>query len=57
MAASNDLDQLQSGATLVDLGGRELVVATGADRVRFLHGIVSGNVEGTPVAEAATLSC
>jgi folate-binding protein YgfZ len=28
---------------------RELIVATGADRVRFLHGIVTGDVMGTPV--------
>jgi folate-binding protein YgfZ len=32
-----------------DLGARELIVATGADRIRFLHGIVTGNVAGTPV--------
>ena len=29
--------------------GRELIVATGADRSRFLGGIVTGNVAGTPV--------
>jgi folate-binding protein YgfZ len=28
--------------------GRELIVATGADRSRFLGGIVTGNVAGTP---------
>src|SRR3954463_10730589 len=32
-----------------DFGARELIVATGADRIRFLHGIVTGNVAGTPV--------
>ena len=26
---------------------RELVVATGVDRIRFLHGLVTGNVAGT----------
>jgi len=34
---------------LPELGARELIVATGADRIRFLHGIVTGNVAGTPV--------
>lgn len=36
-----------SGAVLFD-PGREVVVATGADRVRFLHGIVTADVAGTP---------
>lgn len=35
-------------AVLVDLD-KELIVGTGADRVRFLHGIVTGDVAGTPV--------
>ena len=43
------LDALRTGSTRADLGDRELIVATGADRVRFLHGIVTGNVAGTPV--------
>jgi folate-binding protein YgfZ len=34
-----------------ELEGRELIVATGADRVRFLNGIVTGNVAGTPVGQ------
>jgi folate-binding protein YgfZ len=49
MNDTEDIGVLQSDAALVDLGGRELIVATGADRVRFLHGIVTGNVAGTPV--------
>jgi folate-binding protein YgfZ len=43
------LDTLSSGAARATLGARELIVTTGADRVRFLHGIVTGNVAGTPV--------
>ncbi len=43
------LDTLATGAVRGPLGARELIVATGADRVRFLHGIVTGNVAGTPV--------
>lgn len=35
-------------AVLVELD-KELIVGTGADRVRFLHGIVTGDVAGTPV--------
>jgi folate-binding protein YgfZ len=43
------LDLLTTGAVRASLGERELIVATGADRVRFLHGIVTGKVAGTPV--------
>jgi len=44
------LDTLRTGAVrTTDLGARELIVAIGADRIRFLHGIVTGNVAGTPV--------
>src|SRR5678815_2786346 len=35
------------------IGGRELIVATGADRVRFLHGLVTGDVAGTPAGGGA----
>lgn len=42
-----------AGAVLVDpahpLARRELVVTTGADRIRFLQGIVTANVAGLPV--------
>lgn len=48
MDDARDLDLLSRGAVLVDVA-REMVVATGADRVRFLQGIVTGNVAGTPV--------
>ncbi|MEA2698473.1 MAG: hypothetical protein QOI66_2744 [Myxococcales bacterium] len=52
------LDALTSDAATVDLGpdqpmGQDLVVATGADRIRFLHGLVTGNVAGTPVGGGA----
>ena len=47
--ASATLDALATGAVRAPLGARELIVATGADRVRFLHGIVTGNVAGAPV--------
>ena len=33
------------------LSRRELVIGGGADRVRFLHGIVTANVAGTPVGQ------
>lgn len=41
------LVDLDRDAVLVPGAGRELIVAGGADRVRFLHGIVTGNVAGT----------
>jgi folate-binding protein YgfZ len=34
---------------VVDVGGREVIRATGADRVAFLHRLLTGNVVGTPV--------
>jgi folate-binding protein YgfZ len=48
MAETNDVGLLERGAVLIGDRGRELIVATGADRVRFLHGIVTGDVAGTP---------
>jgi len=47
------LDLLTAGAARAALPAREMIVATGADRVRFLHGIVTGNVAGTPVGGGA----
>jgi len=41
---TNDIGGLTREAVLHVDTGRELVVATGADRSRFLHGIVTGNV-------------
>src|SRR2546428_13252941 len=35
---------LREGAALVDLGFRTVVRATGADRVTFLHGMLSNDV-------------
>jgi folate-binding protein YgfZ len=34
---------------LVDVGGRDVIRATGADRIAFLHRLLTGNVAGTPV--------
>ena len=42
------LADLDRDAVLVPGAGRELIVATGADRVRFLHGIVTADVSGAP---------
>jgi folate-binding protein YgfZ len=44
-----DLDVLAREAVLRTDTGRELIVATGGDRSRFLNGIVTGNIGGTPV--------
>lgn len=46
---TDDLDLLARGAARVALGQPELIVAGGADRIRFLHGIVTGNVAGAAV--------
>jgi folate-binding protein YgfZ len=42
-------ESLERDAALRAQTGRELIVATGADRNRFLGGIVTGNVAGTAV--------
>ncbi len=49
MAITTDVGLLAHEAVLGPAGApaRELVVATGADRIRFLHGLVTGNVAGT----------
>jgi folate-binding protein YgfZ len=44
-----DLDVLARDAALRLETGRELIVGTGGDRIRFLNGIVTGPVAGTPV--------
>src|SRR4029079_19810392 len=49
MNGTDDLGVLSGDAALSVGTGRELIVATGADRGRFLHGIVTGNVAGTTV--------
>src|SRR5437868_14499599 len=49
MADTNDVGLLHRGAVLHGGRNRELIVARGADRVRFLHGIVTGDVAGAPV--------
>jgi folate-binding protein YgfZ len=40
---------LTRDAVLAPDEGRELIVATGADRIRFLHGLVTNDIAGTPV--------
>jgi tRNA-modifying protein YgfZ len=50
---TDDVGLLQTGAVIHGGRARELVVATGADRVRFLHGIVTGDVAGPPVGGGA----
>ncbi|HVR64716.1 MAG TPA: hypothetical protein VMU50_22605 [Polyangia bacterium] len=52
------LQALAGDAVRVDFGagqplGRALVVATGADRIRFLNGLVTGPVAGLPVGGGA----
>ncbi|HVU52001.1 MAG TPA: hypothetical protein VHL80_14990 [Polyangia bacterium] len=46
---TDDVGLLRTGAVLHAGPGRELVVATGADRVAFLHRVVTGDVAGAPV--------
>ncbi|HEY6475386.1 MAG TPA: hypothetical protein VI456_02325 [Polyangia bacterium] len=48
MAITTDVALLTGEAVLGPAGApvRELVVATGADRIRFLHGLVTGDVAG-----------
>lgn len=48
MNHTTDIGELERGAVWVD-SGRQLVVATGADRSRFLHGIITADVAGTAV--------
>ncbi len=46
---TRDLDLLARQAVLAPDAGRELIAAGGADRSRFLHGLVTNDVAGTPV--------
>jgi len=43
------LRALKTDAALVAPLGKDVVLARGEDRVRFLNGVVTGNVAGTPV--------
>jgi len=45
---TEDLQALATDAVFAS-PAKELIVATGDDRIRFLHGLVSGNVAGTSV--------
>ena len=51
------LEALKTGAALPAPLGKEVVVARGEDRVRFLHGVVTANVAGTPTGGGTTRSC
>ena len=48
MGTTTDLARLEREAVLAP-AARELIVATGADRIRFLHGLVTGKVAGTTI--------
>lgn len=48
-----DRDAVRLDVNAAPLAGREVIVATGADRVRFLHGLVTGKIAGTPVGGGA----
>lgn len=48
MDETQNLGLLSTSAVVMDVG-RDLVVATGADRVRLLQGIITADVAGTPV--------
>jgi folate-binding protein YgfZ len=48
-ATTDDVSLLERATVLAPGRGRELVVATGADRIRFLNGIVTADVAGAPV--------
>ena len=43
------LEALRTGAALLAPLGKDVVVARGEDRVRFLHGVVTANVAGTAI--------
>jgi folate-binding protein YgfZ len=47
MIETSDLGLLERDVVMVPRGGRELIVASGADRIRFLHGLLTGDVAGT----------
>jgi folate-binding protein YgfZ len=49
MTDRDERASLKTGAALLAPLGKEMIVARGADRVRFLHGVVTGDVAGTPV--------
>src|SRR5256885_12928343 len=45
------LRPLVEDSAVIDVGAREIVRASGADRVAFLHRLLTGNVTGTGVGE------
>jgi folate-binding protein YgfZ len=49
MTVTRDPAALNRDAVLAPDLGRELIVATGADRIRFLHGLVTNDIAGTPI--------
>src|SRR5689334_7311051 len=48
MSETDEIALLARSSVLLPTS-RELIVATGADRIRFLHGVVTADVAGTPV--------
>ena len=48
LASATFLHRLTGHGALAD-DAREIIVASGSDRIRFLNGIVTGNVAGTAV--------
>jgi folate-binding protein YgfZ len=49
MTITHDPTTLTRDAVLAPDEGRELIAAAGADRIRFLHGLVTNDIAGTPV--------
>ncbi len=49
MTLTHDPALLTRDTVLAPDQGRELIVATGADRIRFLHGLVTNDIAGTAV--------
>jgi folate-binding protein YgfZ len=47
--SDNELNALLSGCGLFDLGWRAKIVITGADRVRWLNGMVTNNIKDLPL--------
>jgi folate-binding protein YgfZ len=45
----DDQRVLFDDCAVLDVGGREVIRATGRDRIAFLHRLLTGNVVGTPV--------
>src|SRR5262249_41777647 len=51
--AEADAERLRDDAALVGPGAREVVRGTGADRIAFLHRLLTGDVEGIAVGRGS----